>query len=137
MGTSVLSTWGGQSGRSGEDGRTDGRVNQFTLKCKFSFLYFNYLNRDQEKKGKAYLVFCLAYLIFCLAYLVFSLEYLVFCLAYLVFWLVYLVFDDLFGVYYIFFGVIGICGIGMLYLLHLEFWMAHLFSSQNMFLFSE
>ena len=80
----------------------------------------------------AYLVFCLAYLVFCLAYLVFCLAYLVFCLAYLVFYLAYLVFGGLFGVHYIFFGVIGICGIGMLYLLHLEFGMVHLiFSSQN------
>ena len=42
----------------------------------------------------------------------------------------------------LFFGVIGVCGIGMLYLLHLEFGMVHLIvSSQNMcrfvFLFSE
>ena len=69
---------------------------------------------------------------FCLAYLVFCLAYLVFCLAYLVFYLAYLVFGGLFGVHYIFFGVIGICGIGILYLLHLEFGMVHLiFSSQK------
>ena len=37
----------------------------------------------------------------------------------------------------IFFCVIGVCGIGMLYFLHLEFGMVHLFSSQKMFLFSE
>ena len=80
----------------------------------------------------AYLVFCLAFLVFCLAYLVFCLAYLVFCLAYLVFYLAYLVFGGLFGVHYIFFGVIGICGIGILYLLHLEFGMVHLiFSSQK------
>ena len=52
----------------------------------------------------------------------------------------YLVFGVLFGVHWrIFFGVIGACGIGMLYLLHLEFGMMHLiFSSQKMcrFLFS-
>ena len=42
------------------------------------------------------------------------------------------VFGVLFGVHYIFFGVIGICGIGILYLLHLEFGMVHLiFSSQK------
>ena len=34
------------------------------------------------------------------------------------------------------FGVIGVCGIGMLYLLHLEFGLVHLFSSQKI-LFSE
>ena len=59
--------------------------------------------------------------------------------TYLVFWLAYLVFGGLFGVHYIFVGVIGVCGIGMLYLLHLEFGMMHLiFSSQKMcrFLFS-
>ena len=62
----------------------------------------------------------------------FCLAYLVFCLAYLVFYLAYLVFGGLFGVHYIFFGVIGICGIGILYLLHLEFGMVHLiFSSQK------
>ena len=72
----------------------------------------------------AHLVFCLAYLVFWLAYFVFCLAYLVFCLAYLVF---------LFGVHYIFlayiififFGVIGVCGVGMLYLLQLEFGMVH------------
>ena len=57
-------------------------------------------------------------------------------LASLVFLLAYLVFGGLFGIHYIFFGVIGVCGIGMLYLLHLEFGMVHLFSSQKM-LFSE
>ena len=55
-----------------------------------------------------------------------------FCLAHMVFYLAYLVFGGLFGVHYIFFGVIGICGIGILYLLHLEFGMVHLiFSSQK------
>ena len=52
------------------------------------------------------------------------------------FWLAYLVFGDLFGVHYIFFGVIGVCGIGMLYLLHLEFGMVHLdFHHKEMFRF--
>ena len=73
----------------------------------------------------------IAHMVFCLAYLVFWLAYFVFCLAHLVF---------LFGVHYIFlayiifilFGVIGVCGVGMLYLLHLEFGMVHLiFSSQK------
>jgi len=45
----------------------------------------------------------------------------------------------LFGVHYIFlayiisifFGVVDVCGIGMLYLLHLEFGMVHLISSSQ------
>ena len=52
-----------------------------------------------------------------------------FCLAYLVPYLAYLVFGGLFGVHYIFFCVFGICGIGILYLLHLEFGMVHLIFS--------